>query len=321
MRTKVCRTLLAVVACLSCNLSAAAGYPTKPIRIIVMSTAASGPDILARLIGTRLTEAWGQQVVVDNRPGASGNTGAEIAARAGPDGHTLLMATSQAAIVAAMFDKLNYDLIKDFTPISLLASTPFIMVVNNAVPANSITELIALAKSKPAQLHYGSGGAGSPPHLAAEIFKSATGIDLVHVPYKGVTPALADTVGGQIQLTISVVPMVLPSVKAGRVRALGVTSLKRTSLAPELPSIAEFVPGYEVIGWYGLLAPAKTPGDIIAKLNGELTKALASTELQDRLSGMGAVALGTTADDFARHIRDEISKMRKAIKLSGARAE
>ena len=141
------------------------------------------------------------------------------------------------------------------------------------------------------------------------------------MPYKGVTPALADTVGGQIQLTISVVPMVLPSVKAGRVRALGVTSLKRTSLAPELPSIAEFVPGYEVIGWYGLLAPAKTPGDIIAKLNGELTKALASTELLDRLSGMGAVALGTTADDFARHIRDEISKMRKAIKLSGARAE
>ena len=214
------------------------------------------------------------------------------------------MATSQAAIVAAMFDKLNYDLIKDFTPISLLAGTPFILVVNNAVPANSITELIALAKSKPAQLHYGSGGAGSPPHLAAEIFKSATGIDLVHVPYKGVTPALADTVGGQIQLTISVVPMVLPSVKAGRARALGVTSLKRTSLAPELPSIAELVPGYEVIGWYGLLAPAKTPGDIIAKLNGELTKALASTELQDRLSGMGAVRLGNNRRRLrATHMR------------------
>ncbi len=214
-----------------------------------MSGPGSGPDIVSRVIGSKLTEAWSQQVVVDNRAGANGIIGAEIGARAAPDGYTLLMVTSQAAIVAAMFEKLNYDLVRDFSPISLLASTPFAMVVHPSVPATSIKELVALAKAKPGELRYGSTGAGSPSHLATEIFKSMTGIDLFHVPYKTVSPALTETMAGQVQLTIQVVPSVLPMVKAGKLRALGVTSLKRTSLAPDLPTIAESVAGYQVMGW------------------------------------------------------------------------
>jgi tripartite-type tricarboxylate transporter receptor subunit TctC len=299
----------------------AKNYPAKPVRIIIMSSPASGPDILGRMIGSKLGEIWSQQFVVDNRAGASGNIGAEIAANSAPDGHTLLMVTSQAAIVTAMFDKLSYNLVKDFVPISYLASTPFIMVVNPSVQAASIKDLIALAKAKPGELKYGSGGSGSPPHLAAEVFKAMSVTDMLHVPYKSVSPALTDTISGQIQMTISVVPMVMPTVKSGKVRALGVTSQQRTPLAPELPAIAEFVPGFEAIGWYGLVAPAKTPPDIVAKLNAELVKLMGSADFRERLATMGATPTGTSAQEFGKHIVSEIDKARRIIKTAGVKPD
>ena len=299
----------------------AQNYPTRPIRIIALSSPASGPDIVGRLIGGKLTEAWGQQVIVDTRPSATGIIGSEIAAKAAPDGYTLLIVTAQAVIVSVMYEKLPYNLIRDFAPISLMASTPFILVVHPAVPAASIKELVALAKAKPGQLQYGSGGSGSPPHLAAEIFRSMTGINLVHVPYKGVTPALTDTVGGQVHMVISVIPAALGTVKAGRVRVLGVTSAKRTPLMPDVPTIAETVPGYEFIGWYSLVAPAKTPPAILAKLNAEVVKALKASELQERLSNLGTEPIGSTQKALAAYLPEQIEKMRKAVKESGARPD
>jgi len=297
------------------------GYPIKPMRIIVTSTPGSGPDIIARLIGQKLMEAWGQQVVVDNRAGASGAIGAEIASRSAPDGYTLMIATAQHAITAGLFEKLNYDLIKDFSPVSHMASTPFILVVNPSVPAATVRELVALANSRPGKLHYGSGGSGSPPHLAAEMFKSMTGIEILHVPYKGVTPALTDTVGGQVQMTFSVIPACLPLVRAGKVRAVGVTSPKRTPLVPDLPTISESVPGYEFIGWYGLVAPARTPREIISKLNGEVVKILKTPEFQEKITGLGAEPVGSTPEELASFMRVELAKMRKAVKASGARPD
>lgn len=305
----------------STSTSSGQAYPTKPIRIIASTTPGSGPDIMSRLIGQKLTEAWGQQIVVDNRAGGSGIIGTEIAARAAPDGYTLLMLTSSHVIVAALFQKLNYDLVRDFTPISLLASTPFILTVHPSVPAASVKELIALAKSRPGELHYGSGGPGTPPHLATEILKTMTGVDLFHVPYKGITPALIDTVAGQVQMTIAVVPAVLPFLKTGKLKALGVTSTKRTPLAPEVPTIAETVPGYEVIGWYSLVAPAKTPENIISRLNTEVVRALKTPEIQQRISGLGAEPIGSTPRELGAYMRAEIDKLQKAVKAANLRRE
>ncbi len=296
-------------------------YPVRPVRVVVMSTPSSGPDILARLLNPKFSEAFGQSLVIDNRAGASGIIGAEIGAKAAPDGHTLTMATSQVVIVSVMYEKLPFDLHKDFAPISLLGSTPFIFVVNPSVPATNIKEFIALLKAKPGQFRYGSGGSGSPPHLAAERFKSITGTSIEHVPYKGVAPALTDTISGQLQMTISVVPMIMPHIKAGRVRALGVTSLARTALAPDLPTIAETIPGFEVTGWYGLLAPAKTPATLIQRLNTEFVKAMKSPDILEKMSGLGAEAKTSTPDEFAAHIRAETEKMRAAVKSSGAKVE
>lgn len=315
-----CRpTIVALFVATIAGAGVAADYPNKPVRIIASSSAGSGPDIMGRLIGQKLTEAWGQQIVVDVRPGASGMIGAEIASRAAPDGYTYLIATSQHAIVNVMYEKRAYDLIRDFTPVALMASTPFILVTHPSVPATSVKELVALAKSKPRELRYGSGGSGSPPHLSAEIFKSMTGADLLHVPYKGVTPALNDTVAGHVQITFSVIPACIALVKAGKVKALGVTSAKRTALVPDVPTIAESVPGYEFIGWYSLVAPAKTPQAIVAKTSAEVVKAIKTTEFQERLSAIGAEAIGSTPGELGAFMREQLEKMRKAVKESGAR--
>ena len=301
--------------------AATATYPLRPIRIVVASAPGSGPDIVTRLLGRKLGEAWQQQIIADNRTGAGGNVGAEIVAHAAPDGYTLLMATASQPIGAALYAKLNYDLTRDFVPVSLVASTPFVLVVNPAVPANSVAELIALAKAKPGLLRYGSGGSGTPPHLCAEILKSSAGLDIVHVPYKGVTPALTDLLGGQVQLVFSVVPAALPLIQTGKLRALGVTSAKRTALAPELPTIAETLPGFEVVGWYGLLAPRGTTAEIVTRLNGAVITALRNSDLRERFVALGADPLGTTPQEFAVFIRDEIRKWGKAVKDSGARVE
>jgi tripartite-type tricarboxylate transporter receptor subunit TctC len=299
----------------------AQSYPNRPIRIIALSSPGSGPDIVGRLIGQKFTEAWGQQVIVDTRPGASGILGSEIAARAAPDGHTLVILTSQAVIVSVMYEKLTYDLIRDFAPISLMASTPFILAVHPAVPANSVKELVAYARARPGQMRYGSGGSGSPPHLSVEIFKSMTGTDILHIPYKGITPAMIDTVAGQVQMLISVVPAILPTIKQGRLRALGVTSAKRTALVPELPTVAESVPGYEFIGWYGLAAPANTPAAVMDRLNKELVKALQAPEFRERFSALGAEPLGSTPQHLAAYIKEQTIKMAAAVKASGAKPE
>ena len=299
----------------------AQNYPSRPIRIIALSSPGSGPDIVGRLIGSRLTEAWGQQAIVDPRPAATGIVGAEIASKAAPDGHTVLIVTSQAVIVSVMYEKLPFNLIRDFAPITMVASTPFILAVHPAVPAASIQELVALARSKPGSLRYGSGGSGSPPHLSAEIFKSMTGTDMLHVPYKGITPAMIDAVAGQVQMLISVIPAVLPTIRSGRLRALGVTSAKRTALVPDVPTIAETVPGYEFIGWYSLFAPAKTPSGIINKLNAEIVKGLNTPEFRERFVALGAEPSSSTPQALAAYLREQTEKMRKAVRDSGARPD
>jgi tripartite-type tricarboxylate transporter receptor subunit TctC len=312
--------MLGVVAALAGPVAVAQSYPVKPIRIVITG-AGSGPDIMARLIGQRITEAWGQQVLADARPGASGRIAAEHVARSPPDGYTLMIVTSQFAIGAALYEKLPYDSIKDFAPIILMASTPFVLVVHPSLPARSVKELIALAKSRPGQLHHGSSGPGSPPALAAQRFKTLTGTDMLHVPFKGGSQAVVDTIAGHIHVTFAVVPAVLSTVKQGKLRGLGVTSLKRTPLAPDLPTVAETVPGYEVIGWYGLVAPARTPPEIIARLNGEVLKALETPEFRERLAGMGADTIGSTPQAFAAYLPAQIEFNRQLIKESGARPD
>ena len=296
-------------------------YPTRPIRIIALSSPGSGPDIVGRLIGQKFTEAWGQQAIVDTRPGATGIIGAEIAAKSAPDGHTLVIVTSQVVIVSVMYEKLPYRLDRDFAPIGLVATTPFILAVHPAVPAHTVKELVTYAKAKPGELRYGSGGSGSPPHLSVEIFKSMTGTDILHVPYKGITPAMTDTVAGQVQMIISVIPAILSTVKAGRLRALGVTSAKRSALVPDIPTIAESVPGYEFIGWYGLAAPAKTPAAVLGKINAELTRALQTPEFRERFSTLGAEPLGSTQQELAAFMQEQSRKMAAAVKASGAKPD
>ena len=298
---------------------AAEKYPNRPIRIIVPSAPSSGPDVVSRLIGGRLTEAWGEQVVIDARPGSAGNIASEIAARATPDGYTLLMGSSQQISGPLFFDKAGYDLIRDFAPISLIASTPYALSVHPSVPAASIKELIALAKAKPGTLHYGSSGMGGAPHIAAEMLKTLAGINLVHVPYKSVVFALIDVMAGQVQLAISVLPAALPMIKQGKLRALGVTSLKRTPLAPELEPIADSVPGYEILGWYGLVAPVRTQPKIVAALNAEIVRAMKSPEVLDRVQTLGVEAHGSTAREFANFMLAENKKIGKLIESAGLR--
>jgi tripartite-type tricarboxylate transporter receptor subunit TctC len=296
-------------------------YPTRPIRLIALSSAGSGPDIVGRMLGARLTEAWGQQVIVDTRPGASGIIGSEIAAKAPPDGHTLVIFTSQVAIVSSMYDKLPYDIIKDFAPVGMLGTTPFLLVVNPTVQATSIKELIALLRTKGGDMRYGSGGSGSPPHLSAEIFKSMTGATIQHVPYKGITPAMTDAIAGQVHMIISVIPAVLPTVKSGRLRALGVTSAKRSAIVPDIPAISETVSGYEFIGWYSIFAPARTPAAIIDKLNVELVRFTKDQATRDRLADLGVEALSSTPQELARYLPAQMEKMAAAVKASGAKPD
>ncbi len=311
--------LLAVLCC-AVPLAHAA-YPERPVRIVVPNTAGSGADVVTRLVANRLTQAFGQQMVIDNRAGASGSIGTEIVARAVPDGHTLLMITSQQANTAAISEKLPYDLVKDFAHVSLLASTPLILVVNPALPAANMRELIALAKARPGSINYGSPGTGTAGHLATELFRSMAGIDVVHVPYKGTTPALTDTMSGQLHFTVLVATAVIPSLKGGKLRALGVTGPKRTALAPDLPAIAETVPGYEWTGWYGLAAPAGTPRERIAQIHAAQSQMLKVAEFRERLADLGADPIGSTPQEYTEHIRRQIDKMRQAVKVSGLRME
>jgi tripartite-type tricarboxylate transporter receptor subunit TctC len=312
--------LLAAFATLS---YAQAPYPTKPIRIVVPFPAGGATDILARAAAQRLTEAWGQSVVVDNRPGAGGNIGAELVAKSAPDGYTLLMGTvGTHAINASLYAKMPYDHVKDFAPVILVAGVPNVLVVNPAVPANSVQELIAYAKANPGKLNFASSGAGTSIHLSGELFKVMAGVQMMHVPYKGSAPALQDLIGGQVQLMFDNLPPSLPQIKAGKLRALGVTSASRASALPDTPTIAESgLTGFEASSWFGLLAPAGTPPAVIGRLNGEIATWLGTPEAKEKLLALGANAAGGTPEDFAKHIAAETAKWAKVVKESGAKVD
>ena len=295
---------------------AASAYPTKPIRIIVAYTPAGATDILARVVGQKLSESWGQPVIVDNRAGAAGNIGTEVAAKATPDGYTLIMGTAGThGINVSLYRQLNWHPVKDFAPVSLVAMVPNIMVVNNALPFKTVKDLIAYAKANPGKLSSGSPGNGSTAHLSMELFKSMTGTNLVHIPYKGSAGVLADVMGGQIAVTIDNMPPYLPQVKAGKIRALAVSPAKRSMAAPDIPTIAEAgVPGYDSGAWFGLLAPAGTPKDIVSKLSVETARILKMPDVNKRISELGGEPVGSTPEEFAALIKSEIAKWAKVIK-------
>ena len=296
-------------------------YPTKPIRLISAYPPGGGNDTVARAIGQRLTEAFGQQVIVDNRPGANGLLACEITAKAPPDGYTLLMASiASHAINPALYPKIPYDPIRDFAPVSLLGTTANVLVVHPSTPARTVKELVAHAKSKPG-LTYGSNGIGSSQHLAGALFGSTFGLNLVHVPYKGTGPMTNDLLAGQIAMSFANSVAAVPHVRNKRLVALGVTSLKRSPSLPDVPAIAETVPGFEALSWWGIVAPAKTPTAIVSKLNDQIVKSLASEDMKSFMANLGAEAHGTTPMEFAAFIRSEGTKWAKVVKESGAKAE
>ena len=304
------------------DASAQAAYPTKPIRILVPFPPGGSTDFLARGIGQKLTEAWGQPAVIDNRAGAAGIVATDIVAKAAPDGYTLLMNAISHAANASLYSKLPYDTLRDFAPITSVADVPIILVVGSRLKVNSAAELIALARAKPGQLNFAAGGVGASSHLAGELFRSAAKIEWQTVQYKGGGPALIDLLGGQVDLMFSPIASSLQHIKAGRLKALGVTSAKRVTLMPDLPTIAESgLPGYESSAWYGMVAPARVPKDITLKLNREINALLRNPEFRDAIIARGAVRTGGSSEEFAAFIRQEVKKYGMLVKESGIRAE
>lgn len=294
-------------------------YPQRPIRIIVAYTPAGTTDILARAVGQKMTETWGQPVIVDNRPGANGNIGTEITANATPDGYTIVMATAAThSINNTLYPRLKWDAVKNFDPISLVARVPNVLTVHNSLPVKSVAELIAYGKANPGKLNHGSPGLGSTGHLSAELFKSAVGLQMTHIPYKGSAPTLADLVAGQIQVVIDNLPPYLPHIQSGKIRGLAVTTATRSGAAPNLPTMQEAgVKGYEAGSWFGLAAPKGVPGDIVLKLSAETSRILKLPDVKDRLSGLGAEPVGGKPEEFAAFIRSEQAKWRRVITQAG----
>ena len=285
----------------------AENYPAKSVRLIIPFTPGGGADTVARLVGAKLETQWKQQVIVDNRSGAGGNLAAELTAAAAPDGYTLFQFNVANAIAVGLYPKLGYDPLKDFTPVTRMGSSPFVMVVHPGVKAGTVQELIALAKLKSGSVTFSSGGSGSSTHLAAELFKSMAGIDIVHVPYKGGAPALNDVIAGQVNMMVVVPVLALPHVKTGRLRALAMSSTQRSALAPELPTIAEAgVPGYESSTWYAIVAPSRTPAGLVARLNADFRRAMDDAQIQARLLAVGIELTGSTPDQLSKHMKSEI---------------
>ena len=298
-------------------------YPAKPVRLLVPFPPGGGVDGVARIAFQKLSESLNQQFIIDNRGGSAGVIAAETAARAAPDGYTLFFGTTATqTITPHYYKKLPYDPIKDFAPINLLAGAGYILVVHPSLQAQSVKEFIALAKAKPGAFNFSSSGNGTVIQLTMELFRSMAGISLLHVPYKGAAPALADLLSGQIQLTFNPASVVLPHVRSGRLRALGVSSARRTPLAPELPTIAEAaLPGYEANGWYAVLAPAGTPQPIITRLNRELQNVIADRDVKERFAATGVEPIGSTPEQFAAYMRDEYAKWGKVIRATGVKAD
>ena len=301
--------------------SGAQPYPDRPVRLIVGFPPGGAADILGRVAAQQLSEALGQQFVVDNRGGAGGLIATEIAAKSPPDGYTLLFTSIPHVINPHLYRKVTYDAVKDFAPVGQFVSVPLMMASNVSFPAKSVKELIALARAKPGQINYASGGSGASSHLAMELLKSMAKIDLVHIPYKGTGPLITDLIGGQVNVTIASAVPLSPQVRAGKLRGLAVTSPQRSPSFPDLPAIAETVPGYEVVNWFGVLAPAGAARAIVARLNKELNAALTSPELRRQLAAQGADAAGGTSEDFGQRIRSDFVKWAKVVKESGARVD
>lgn len=299
----------------------AQAYPDRPVRLVVGFPPGGAADILGRIAAQQLSTGLGQQVVVDNRGGAGGLIATEITARASPDGYTLLFTSIPHVINPHLYRKVNYDAIRDFTPVVQFVSVPLMMAAGASLAAKNVPELIALAQAKPGQLNYGSAGSGSSSHLAMELLKSMARIDLVHVPYKGAGPLITDMLGGQIAITIASAVPLTPQVKAGKLRGLAVTGPKRSPAFPDLPAIAETVPKYEVVNWFGVLAPAGTPRAIVARVNAELNKALGAPELVKMLNAQTADAVGGTPEAFAAVVKSDYAKWARVVKDSGARVD
>ena len=302
--------------------SSAQGYPNKSVRLVVPFPAGGPTDVIARAVAQKLTESMGQQVVIDNRGGSGGNIGADIVAKSAPDGYTLLMAIVSHAINASLYSKLPYDTVKDFAPITRTGSATIIMIAHPSLPAKSIREFIALAKARPGQLSFASPGSGTPHHLAGELLKTTAGIDMAHIPYKGAAPAVIDLMGGQVPVGFVSLPAALPHVKAGKLTALGITTSKRSAIAPEIATFAEAgLAGYDLENWYGALAFGGTPKEIVDRLNAEIVRALQLPDVKERLYSQGFEIHTSTAEEFAAFIRSEIVKWAKIVKASGAKVD
>jgi tripartite-type tricarboxylate transporter receptor subunit TctC len=316
------RIAFLILLCVPGLAQAQDAYPSKPIRLILPFPPGGGTDILGRLIAERLSARLGQPVVTDNRGGAGGNLGAEAAARATPDGYTLLLAAPTLAISPSLYAKLSYDPVKDLAPISLVATVPNVLVTHPSVPASTLQEFIALAKAKPGELNFGSGGSGTSNHLGGELFNSVAGVKLVHVPYKGVNLAMNDAMTGNVQLVIIGIPAAAPQIKAGKLRALAVVAPQRSAALPDVPTATEAgLPDFDVTTWYGLLAPAATPRPIIARLNAEILLTMREPELNERLAAMAVDPVTSTPEEFAIYIRQETEKWGAVVRKAGLRAD
>lgn len=321
--TRILQGAALFVVAVAASWASAQTYPSRPIRLVVPFPAGGTTDILAREVGQRLTLSFGQSVVIDNRPGAGGNIGSDLVAKSAPDGYTLLMGTvGTHAINPSLYARMPYDNVKDFAPVILVASVPNVLEVTPSLPVNSVRELIKLAKEKPGQINFASSGSGTSIHLSGELFKTMAGVDMTHIPYKGSAPAITDLIGGQVQVMFDNLPSSLPQIKAGKLRALAVTSVQRAPALPDVPTIAESgLPGFEASSWFGVLAPAGTPPAIIARLNADLGQWLQSPDAREKLLAQGALAAGGSPEAFAAHIRAETEKWARVVKVSGAKVD
>ena len=300
----------------------AQGYPAKPIRIVVPYPPGGFNDTLGRTLAAKFTEAWGQPVVVDNKPGGNTLIGTDFVAKAAPDGYTLLVVAFPFSVVPSLIKQMPYDTTRDFAPVILAATSPNLLVVHPSLPVRSVAELVALAKAKPGSLSYASTGNGSSNHISMELFKSLAGVDIVHIPYKGSGPAVSDLLGGQVQLMFDNTPNVLPQVKAGKLRALASSGTSRSALTPDIPTVAEAgVAGYELTVWFGLVAPAGTPREVVNKLNAEVTRILAMPDVRERFLAQGVEPVGSTPEQFGEHIRAQMAKWSRVVRDAGVKAE
>jgi tripartite-type tricarboxylate transporter receptor subunit TctC len=301
--------------------ASAKAYPARPVRVIVPFAPAGDADLIARLIGQRLSERLGQQFVIENRPSAATNIGTELVLHAPADGYTLLVAAPSAAINATLYGRLNFNFIRDIAPVAAVIRAPFVLLTNPSVPAETVPALIAYARSNPGQISMASTGVGSGPHVAGELFKMMAGVDMVHVPYRGQGPALTDLLGGQVQVYFAAVPSAFEYIKAGRLRALAITTAARAAVLPDIPSMRDFLPGYEASYWGGFCAPKGTPDEVVDKLNGEINAALADPDIERRFAGLGATVLRGTPADFGQLISNETEKWGKVVKFANIRPE